>query len=111
MQTRKRTPLPVVFADDPALAELQALLGLKSYSSAEVQAILGLSPNGLRRLVSQGGLVPEVRGTRRWVFFGPTIARYLYEKKRSPKPLKDPPKKRNRGRPRTGEVRRVAAAE
>lgn len=110
--TRKRsTPLPAAFANDPELAELQSLLGLKSYSSAETRAILGLSANGLRRLVSQGVLVPEVRGTRRWVFFGPTIARYLYEKKRSPKPLKDPPKKRNRGRPRTGEVRRVAAAE
>jgi hypothetical protein len=60
--------------------------------------------------VAQGGLVPEVRGTRRWVFFGPRIAAYLHERKRSPAPLKDPPK-RNRGRPRKGEVRRVAAAE
>jgi hypothetical protein len=111
MQARKRpTPIPVTLSENPQLAELQAMLGLKSYSSAEVQSILGLSPNGLRRLVAQGSLVPEVRGTRRWVFWGPHLAKYLAEKKRSPKPLKDPPK-RDRGRPRKGVVRSTVAAE
>jgi hypothetical protein len=120
-RTRVALPPPSELSTDPELAEYQTALGLRSYTALETQNILGVGESLLARLVQAGELRPHVHGAKQWSFWGPSLARFLWQRERQRKAASPPtpvprtgtekPEKRQRGRPRKGPIRSVPAAE
>lgn len=95
-------------------------LGKRSYSKRQAQDILGVGESTLDKLVHQGLLRPFQPAGQKHVFWGPDLARHLWQsrastsnrafpaaKPKSPKQVTPP---RGRGRPRKGPIHRIQGA-
>jgi hypothetical protein len=124
MSATVELPPPADISADADLAAYERQLGLRSYSRRQAQAILGCGESQLSQLIKSGKLRCGRNGAQKLEFWGPNLARFLWERDRprhqaapvSPMPLSKPrsPKQmtppRTGGRPRKGTIHRVGGA-